>query len=31
LQEISHELLCRLQKVPAAKMAEALSKARQTG
>jgi DNA polymerase-3 subunit epsilon len=28
LQDISHEQLCRLQKVPAAKMAEALSKAR---
>lgn len=28
IQTVSHELLCRLQKVPAAKMAEALSKAR---
>ncbi len=28
IREISHELLCRLQKVPAAKIAEALSKAR---
>jgi DNA polymerase III subunit epsilon len=31
LHGVSHELLCRLQKVPAAKMAEALSRARQTG
>ena len=28
IREISHALLCRLQKVPAAKIAEALSKAR---
>ncbi len=28
IREISHGLLCRLQKVPAAKIAEALSKAR---
>ena len=28
IQTVSHELLCRLQKVPAAKIAEALSKAR---
>ena len=28
IQAVSHELLCRLQKVPAAKIAEALSKAR---
>lgn len=28
IRDISHELLCRLQKVPAAKIAEALSKAR---
>ncbi len=31
LHEVSHGLLCNLQKVPAAKMAEALSKARQAG
>jgi DNA polymerase III subunit epsilon len=31
LPGVSHALLCRLQKVPAAKMAEALSRARQTG
>ncbi len=28
IQAVSHELLCRLQKVPAGKIAEALSKAR---
>lgn len=28
IREVSHALLCRLQKVPAAKIAEALSKAR---
>ncbi len=28
IQTVSHELLCRLQKVPAAKIVEALSKAR---
>jgi DNA polymerase-3 subunit epsilon len=28
IRDISHGLLCRLQKVPAGKIAEALSKAR---